>query len=51
MSLKASSRLTFYAEVLNLTNAPQVQYFGERDRIYKKQYYSYWGRTGVKIRL
>jgi len=51
MSVKASNNLTFYAEVLNLTNAPQVQYFGERERIYKKQYYSYWGRAGVKIRL
>jgi TonB-dependent receptor len=50
-SFRANSRVTFYAEALNLTNAPQVQYFGVSDRIYKKQYYSYWGRAGVKIRL
>jgi TonB-dependent receptor len=50
-SFRASSRVTFYAEALNLTNAPQVQYFGVSERIYKKQYYSFWGRAGVKIRL
>jgi TonB-dependent receptor len=50
-SFRASSRVTFYAEALNLSNAPQVQYFGVSERIYKKQYYSYWGRAGVKIRL
>lgn len=50
-SVKINNRVTFYAEALNLTNAPQVQYFGVSERIYKKQYYSYWGRAGVKIRL
>jgi TonB-dependent receptor len=51
MSVKVSRNVTFYAEALNLTNAPQVQFFGDRERIYKKQYYSYWGRAGVKVRL
>lgn len=50
-SFRLNNRVTFYAEALNLTNAPQTQYFGISDRIYKKQYYSYWGRAGVKIRL
>lgn len=50
-SLRVNQKVTIYAEALNLTNAPQIQYFGERDRIYKKQYYSYWGRVGVKFRM
>jgi TonB-dependent receptor len=50
-SLRLNSRWTVYAESLNLTNAPQIQYFGERSRIYQKQYYSFWGRAGVKFRL
>jgi TonB-dependent receptor len=50
-SLRLNKRFTVYAEVLNLTNAPKIQYFGQRDRIYQKQYYSYWGRAGVKFRL
>jgi TonB-dependent receptor len=51
MSMRLTKRFTIYAEALNLTNAPQIQYFGERSRIYQKQYYSYWGRAGVKFRL
>ncbi len=50
-SMRINKRFTVYAEALNLTNAPQVQYFGDRSRVYQKQYYSYWGRAGVKFRL
>ncbi len=50
-SVRLNKRVTVYAEALNIGNAPQVQYFGVRERIYQKQYYSYWGRAGVKIRL
>lgn len=50
-SYMLGKRFTLYAQGLNLTNAPQVDYFGVRSRIYTKQYYSYWGRIGVKLRL
>lgn len=40
-----------YAEALNLTNAPQLDYFGVRSQMYEKQFYSFWGRAGVKFRL
>lgn len=50
-SVRLNKRFTVYAEALNLGNAPQVQYFGVRERVYQKQYYSYWGRAGVKVRL
>lgn len=50
-SVRLNSRWTLYAEALNITNAPKIQYFGERNRIYQRQYYSFWGRAGVKFRL
>jgi len=50
-SYRISKRFTFYLEGQNLTNAPQTDYFGIRKRIYQKNYYSYWGRAGIKFRL
>ncbi|MBS1565324.1 MAG: TonB-dependent receptor, partial [Bacteroidetes bacterium] len=50
-SVRLTKRFTVYAEALNLTNSPSIQYFGERNRIYLKRYYSFWGRAGVKFRL
>jgi TonB-dependent receptor len=50
-SYRINKRFTVYAEAVNLTNAPQVDYFGERKRIYEKQFYSFWGRAGLKFRL
>lgn len=46
-----SNMLSVYAEVVNFTNSPQRTYFGSENRIYGKQYYSTWGRLGVKLRL
>jgi TonB-dependent receptor len=50
-SFRINKRFTVYMEGQNLTNAPQTDYFGIRSRLYTKQYYSYWGRMGVKFRL
>ncbi|MBN9381412.1 MAG: TonB-dependent receptor [Chitinophagaceae bacterium] len=50
-SYRINKRFTVYIEGQNLTNAPQTDYFGIRSRLYTKQYYSYWGRMGVKFRL
>lgn len=50
-SYRINKRFTVYAEAVNLTNAPQTDYYGERSRIYTKQFYSFWGRAGVKFRL
>lgn len=50
-SYRINKRFTVYAEAQNLTNAPQIEYFGERNRIYRNQYYSFWGRAGLKFRL
>lgn len=50
-SYQISKRFTIYVEAQNLTNAPQRAYFGQKNRIYEKQFYSYWGRAGVKFRM
>ncbi|AXY74239.1 TonB-dependent receptor [Paraflavitalea soli] len=50
-SYRINKMFSVYAEALNLTKAPQLDYYGERDRMYQKQFYSFWGRAGIKMRL
>lgn len=50
-SCQISKRFTVYVEAQNLTNASQRSYFGNKSRIYEKQFYSYWGRAGLKFRM
>lgn len=50
-SYRINKIFSVYAEALNLTKAPQMDYFGERSRMYQKQFYSFWGRAGIKFRL
>jgi TonB-dependent receptor len=40
-----------YVNALNLTNQPLRYYIGERDRIKQQEFYSWWGRFGVRINL
>lgn len=50
-SVRVTKNVTVYAEVVNLTNAPQRDYLGDRSRIYTLQYYSFSGRGGIKLRF
>lgn len=50
-SVRLSKTITVYAELVNVTNAAQTDYLGDRSRIYTLQYYSFSGRTGVKLRF
>jgi TonB-dependent receptor len=50
-SYRFTDRFSIYVEAQNLTKAPQFDYFGEQNRLYQKQFYSFWGRAGVKFRL
>lgn len=50
-SYRLTDKISLYIEAQNLTKAPQIDYFGERSRIYQNQFYSFWGRAGVKIRF
>lgn len=38
-----------FVDVINLTNAPLKFYLGTPDRIQQQEYYSWWGRVGLKI--
>jgi len=46
---QATPYLNVFVEVINLTNAPLRYYLGEPDRILKQEFYSWWGRIGVKL--
>ncbi|HEY4286287.1 MAG TPA: TonB-dependent receptor [Puia sp.] len=50
-SYRINKRWTVYLEGQNLTNSPTIDYYGVRSRVYMRQYYSWWGRAGVKFRL
>ncbi len=50
-SYRITEKISVYVEAQNLTQAPQLDYFGVRDRMYQKQFYSFWGRAGVKLRF
>ena len=48
---KLSSRLSVFAEVLNLTNEPLRYYNGISSRPEQQDYYSWWANAGIKLRL
>ncbi len=50
-SYRITEKISVYVEAQNLTQAPQLDYFGVRERMYQKQFYSFWGRAGVKFRF
>jgi len=38
-----------FIDLINLTNAPLTYYLGTPDRIQQQEFYSWWGRVGVKL--
>lgn len=48
-SYRINDNITVFADLINLTNAPLKFYLGSRDRILQQEYYSWWGRTGVRM--
>ena len=44
-----TKNLNVFVDFINLTNAPLKFYLGTPDRILKQEYYSWWGRVGVKL--
>ena len=44
-----TKNIKIFTDVINLTNAPLVYYIGSPDRFYKREYYSWWGRIGIKL--
>lgn len=46
---RINENLTVFADIINITNAPLKHYLGTPDRVQKQEFYSWWGRTGVKL--
>lgn len=46
---KISKNLKAFVDVVNLTNSPLKFYLNTPDRLLKQEYYSWWGRLGVKL--
>ncbi len=46
-----SKHVSVFTDFINLTNAPLTFYLGQPDRILKQEYYSWWGRIGVKLKF
>ncbi len=48
-SYSITNYMKVFADVINLTNAPLIFYLGTPDRIQQQEYYSWWGRIGIKL--
>ena len=46
---RINKEVTAFIDLINLTNAPLRYYLGTPDRIQQQEYYSWWGRVGVKL--
>ena len=46
---KITENAKVFVDVINLTNAPLKYYLGTPDRVLQQEYYSWWGRVGVKL--
>jgi TonB-dependent receptor len=46
-----NNNLNFFVDVINLTNAPLRYYMGTTDYFKKQEYYSWWGKVGIKLNL
>ncbi len=44
-----TKNIKLFTDIINLTNSPLVFYLGTPDRFYKREFYSWWGRIGVKF--
>jgi TonB-dependent receptor len=44
-----SARWRLFAEALNITNQPFERYMGNAQQLIQREYYSWWGRFGVKF--
>lgn len=46
-----NKRWRVFAEALNITNQPFERYMGHKDQLIQREFYSFWGRAGVKFDL
>ncbi|NBC84520.1 MAG: TonB-dependent receptor [Bacteroidetes bacterium] len=48
-NISATDQITVFTDIINLTNEPLKYYLGSPDRILQQEYYSWWGRIGLKF--
>lgn len=48
---QVTKSLNLFVDLVNLTNAPLRYYMGNRDYFKQQEYYSWWGKMGLKINL
>ncbi|HMQ48055.1 MAG TPA: TonB-dependent receptor [Saprospiraceae bacterium] len=46
-----TKHISIFLDALNLSNTPLRYYLGTEDRTQKQEYYSWWGRFGVKLQF
>jgi TonB-dependent receptor len=46
---QVTHHVNIFLDVINLTNAPLRYYMGSRDYFKQQEYYSWWGRMGIKL--
>lgn len=46
---EVNKNIKFFTDVFNITNTPLRFYLGDESRTQKQEFYSWWGRAGVKI--
>ncbi|WKN42107.1 TonB-dependent receptor [Tunicatimonas pelagia] len=44
-------RISAFAEFLNLTNTPLIEFFGERNRVAQIEYIGWWNRFGISYKF
>ena len=50
-SYKITPNIQLFSDVINLTNAPLRYYLGTREYFKQQEYYSWWGRIGLKLNM
>ncbi len=51
MNYQLNSKINFFSDWINLTNAPLRFYLGENEIVKQQEFYSWWTRVGLRIKL
>ena len=50
-SQQITKRISAFVEFLNVTNTPQIEYIGQRNRVAEIEYIGWWNRFGVSYKF
>lgn len=51
LNYNLTKQFQFYLTAVNLTNTPLKHYLGDSSRVKKQEFYSWWGRIGVRLNI